>query len=122
MRYAIAAACFMLSSPALATGGFLCTPEKGAGPSISLIIGNGIPGGVIGAAVKENGRWLSTMTPNDRLVLKQSWIDRQHTWVDIIHAKTGATEAQLRVRNQGFGGVGTLVRKGRTWKVRCRQD
>ncbi|HZG09612.1 MAG TPA: hypothetical protein VEZ70_11595 [Allosphingosinicella sp.] len=35
---------------------------------------------------------------------------------------TGAPEAQLRVRNQGFGGTGTLVRKGRTYQVRCRQD
>ena len=122
MRFAIAAAALCCSAPAFATGGFLCTSTDSKGPAISLVIGHGIPGGVVGASLKENGRWRSTMTPMDRLVLDQSWIDRERTWVDIVHPGTGAFEARLRVRNQGFGGTGTLVRKGRIYAVRCVQD
>jgi hypothetical protein len=122
MRYAIAAAALCCSAPAFATGGFLCSPVDGKGPAISLVIGHGIPGGVIGAAIREGGRWRSTMTPGEGLVLDQWWIDRERTWVDLVHPQTGASEARLRVRNQGFGGMGTLVRAGRNYPVRCRQD
>ncbi|HEX8380886.1 MAG TPA: hypothetical protein VF619_10105 [Allosphingosinicella sp.] len=116
---AVAALCF--SAPAFATGGFLCSPADGKGPTISLVIGHGIPGGVVGVSIKENGRWLST-SPAGPFVLGQWWIDRERTWVDLVHPETGASEAQLRVRNRGFGGAGTLVRKGRTHAVRCMQD
>jgi hypothetical protein len=124
MRYAFPAALLALAaaSPASATGGFLCSPIDGTGPGISLVIGHGIPSGVIGAALKENGRWRSSMQAEVPMVLQRTWIDKERTWVDIIHRQTGAPEAQLRVRNQGFGGTGTLVRKGRTYQVRCRQD
>ena len=124
MRYVVPAALLALAtaSPTFATGGFVCSPVNGKEPMISLIIGHGIPGGVVGAALKENGRWRSTMQPGVPMVLQRSWIDRERTWVDLVHRETGAPEAQLRVRNQGFGGTGTLVRKGRTYQVRCRQD
>lgn len=124
MRYALSAAALMFASagPASATGGLLCSPISGKGPSISLVIGHGISGGIIGAALKENGRWRSTMQPDVPMVLQRSWIDREQTWVVIVHRITGAPEAQLRVRNRGFGGTGTLVRRGRTYQVRCRQD
>lgn len=122
MRFAIAAAVLCFSAPAAATGGFVCSPADGKGPAISLVIGHGIPGGVIGAAVREGGRWRSTMQPGEGLVVDQSWIDRERTWVDLVHPETGAPEARLRVRNQGFGGTGTLVWKGRTYQVRCFED
>ncbi|HLL31632.1 MAG TPA: hypothetical protein VK403_11595 [Allosphingosinicella sp.] len=122
MRIAIAAAALCCSAPAFATGGFVCSPANGKGPMISLVIGHGIPGGVVGVSLKETGRWRSTTKPADRLVLDQWWIDRERTWVDVVHPETGAYEAQLRVRNQGFGGTGTLVRKGRTHAVRCTRD
>ena len=122
MRFAIAAAALWASSPALATGGFLCSPADGKGPSMSLVIGHGIPGGVVGASLKEDGRWRSTLDPKERIVIDQWWIDRERTWIDIVDRETGGYEARLRVRNQGFGGSGTLVRKGRTFAVRCFQD
>jgi hypothetical protein len=122
MRFAIAAAALCCSAPAFATGGFLCSPADGKGPTISLVIGHGIPGGVIGAAIREGGRWRSTMQPGEGLALGQAWIDAERTWVDLVHPETGAPEAQLRVRNRGFGGTGTLVRNGRTYRVRCSQD
>jgi len=122
MRFAIAVAALCCSVPAFATGGFLCSPARGEGPAMSLVIGHGIPGGVIGASLREDGRWRSTLEPKDRLVLDQWWIDRERTWVDIVHPETGAPEAKLRIRNQGFGGTGTLTRKGRTYAMRCFQD
>ena len=123
MRFAIAAALLAsLSTPAFATGGFVCSPEGGEEPAISLVVGHGIPGGVVAANVREGGRWLSTSEPKDGLVLDQWWIDEERTWIDLLHPQTGLSEARLRVRNQGFGGTGTFVRKGRTYKVRCMQD
>ena len=125
MRTAFPAALLALAaaSPAAATGGFLCSPVSGKGPWISLVIGHGSPGsGIIGAALKEGGRWRSTMQPEVPMVLKRARMDRHRTWVDIVHRETGAPEAQLRVRNRGFGGTGTLLRKGRTYQVRCMQD
>ncbi|HEX8572782.1 MAG TPA: hypothetical protein VF759_08525 [Allosphingosinicella sp.] len=122
MRFAIAAAALCCSAPAAATGGFLCSSADGKGPALSLVIGHGIPGGVVGASLREDGRWRSTLDSKERLVVDQWWIDRERTWIDLVHAETGAYEAQLRVRNQGFGGTGTLVRNGRTFPVRCSQD
>ena len=123
MRFAIvAAAALCASSPALATGGFVCTSADASGPAISLVIGHGIPGGVTGANLKEDGRWRSTFKPDDGIVVDQWWIDGERTWLDLVDRETGAYEARLRVRNHGFGGSGTLVRKGRTFPVRCVQD
>ena len=122
MRFAIAAAALCASTPAFATGGFLCAPADGKGPTISLVIGHGIPGGVIGAAIKEQGRWRSTMDPDRTMVIDQWWIDKERTWIDIVHVETGAYEAKLRVRNEGFGGTGTLVRHGRSYQVSCGPD
>ena len=123
MRIAIlAAAALCLSTPAFATGGLVCTPEKGHEPAISLVIGHFIPGGVVGAMLREDGRWRSTMTPGDGIALKQAWIDTERTWVDLVDAETGAPAAQLRVRNARYGGTGTLLRGGRSYEVRCRED
>ncbi len=122
MRYAIAAAALCCAAPAFATGGFVCSPANGKGPALSLVIGHGIPGGVVGASLREDGRWRSTHKAGDGIVLDKWWIDRERTWVDLVHAETGVPEAQLRIRNRAFGGAGTLVRKGRTFAVRCMQD
>ena len=122
MRFAIAALALCAAAPASATGGFLCEAADGKGPAISLVIGHGIPGGVIGAAIHEDGSWRSTMDPDATMVIDQWWIDRERTWIDLVHRETGAPEAQLRVANHGFGGTGTLVRRGRTYEVTCRQD
>lgn len=122
MRFAIAAAALCCSAPAFATGGFLCISTADTEPAISLVIGHGIPGGVIGASIKDGGRWRSTMKPGEGLVLDRWRIDRERTWVDLVHPETGASEARLRVRNQGLGGSGTLVWKGRTYAMRCFQD
>ena len=111
-----------LATPAGATGGFLCTAVGQEEPALSLVIGHGIPGGVVAANLREGGRWLSTYAPVDRIIIDQWWIDRERTWVDLVDRETGEPAAQLRVTNHRFGGSGTLARNGRTFAVRCRED
>jgi hypothetical protein len=118
---AFLAAC--LSAPALATGGLLCKPVTGAGPALSLVIGHSYAPGIVCANLKEAGRWHSTCGENDPLMIARSWVDRQRVWVDIIDRQDGRDQAKLRAlvqpRQRVHTALGTLTRRGRTYKVRC---
>lgn len=48
------------SSPGHATGGLVCRPISGRGPSLSLVIGHGIPSGLVGVSLNDGKRWIST--------------------------------------------------------------
>ena len=125
MRYAIIAAASCLSAPALATGGLLCKPVAGAGPQLSLVIGHHYAPGIACANLREGGRWHSTCGANDRLMIGRSWLDRQRVWVDIIDRGNGRDEAKLRAvvvpKQRTHIALGTLTRRGRTYKVRCEE-
>ena len=125
MRLAIACAVFALavSSPALATGGLLCTPTSGVGPQLSLTIGHSYASSIVCANLRERGRWLSACQPQDRLMIARSWMDGQLVWVDIIDRNNGRQEAKLRAavkpKQRIHTALGTLSRRGKTYKVRC---
>ena len=122
-RFAFAVAALTLSSPALATGGLLCKPTSGVGPWLSLTIGHGYGSSIVCANLKEGGRWLSVCQPEDRLQIAQRWIDRERVWVDIIDRSNGRDEAKLRAvvqpKQRIHTALGTLTRRGKTYKVRC---
>ena len=128
MRIAIAfaAPALVLASPAFATGGLLCKPTAGAGPWLSLAIGHGQSGGIVCASLREGGRWQSACRPSDRLTIARSWLDRQRVWLDLADREDGRDEAKLRVLVQPgqrvHTALGTLTRRGRTYKVRCVED
>ena len=123
---AIAALTLAIASPALATGGLLCKPVSGAEPWLSLTIGHGYAGGIACANLKEGGRWQSACQPTDRLAIARSWIDRQRVWLDIVDRKEGRDEAKLRAlvqpKQRIHTAIGSLTRRGRTYKVRCIED
>jgi hypothetical protein len=125
MRLAIACALSVLavSSPALATGGLLCKPISGAGPQLSLTIGHSYASSIVCANLREGGRWLSTCQPPGRLMIARSWMDGQLVWVDIIDRDNGRQEAKLRAvvkpKQRIHTALGTLTRRGKTYKVRC---
>ena len=123
MRYAIVGGLLCLSSPAFATGGLLCKPVSGAGPHLSLVIGHSYAPGIVCANIREGGRWHSTCAPTDRLEIARRWLDRQRVWVDIIDRRKGRDEAKLRAvvvpKHRVHTALGTLTRRGKTYKVRC---
>ena len=125
MRIVPAAALLLFAAvPAHATQGLLCRAESGGLPRISLVIG---AGGIAGASLDENGRWVSTMSPSAQLVLAQAWIDRAQVMADIVSPAWDMV-AQLRVRFEPLvrgrprAARGTLTLRGRTFRVRCEED
>lgn len=124
MRYVFAFAAFTCSAPALATGGFECRPVSGSGPTLTVGIGHGLSLRPFAVWIREGNRILSTSQGDgDPLVLGQSWIDGQYLWIDLIDADAMRFEAKLRAAFQPKlperPAIGTLLRNGRTYRVRC---
>lgn len=126
MRFALHAAAVLglgLSTPALATGGLLCRPVAGEGPTLSLVIGHGAGPGIVGANLSESGRVRSTLGDRAPLRIGQGWIDPQRVWLDLTDGPAMRYEARLRAtfqpRLRGRPALGTLSRNGRTYRVRC---
>ncbi|HEX8442604.1 MAG TPA: hypothetical protein VF631_03040 [Allosphingosinicella sp.] len=125
MRHTFAAAALLLlaAAPAHATQGLLCRALSSKVPRISLVIG---AGGIAGASLDENGRWL-TLGPNTDLRLTQAWIDGEQVLADIV-GPTWDRVARLRarfeppVRGMPRSARGTLTLRGRTFAVRCKED
>jgi hypothetical protein len=122
MRYVLAAAFFLCSTPALATGGFECRPVSGSGPTLIVGIGHGLSLRPFAVWIREGKRQLG-IEPAGPFVLGQTWIDGQYLWIDLLDSKSNRFEARLRATFQpklrDRPAIGTLVRGGRTYRVRC---
>ena len=125
MRIAPATALILLAAaaPATATQGLRCAPIAGSGPVLSLTIGRGAGPAIIVATLNEAGRARSTAGPTPVLAIGQSWIDAQRIWLDLTDANAMRYEAKLRAqfdpRLRGRPALGTLVRNGRSHRIRC---
>ncbi len=106
--------------PAHATAGLFCE-SRGKGPSLSLVITRGVPGGIFAATLEEPGREpRSTMGDDPPIVLAQAWIDERQIMVDIADKDLTEFVAKLRARPSGEErAVGTLEYGGRKFAVRC---
>ncbi len=66
---------------------------------------------------------LETEGPDPQIVIGQSWIEAGEMRVDLVDPQVERFEAQLRVRTDRRGNsVGTQVRDGRTFPVRCELE
>lgn len=124
MRLALAVVLLLGATPAFATGGMLCRPVSGEGPALSLVIGHGVPGAIVGASLIEPGATRSTMGENAPLLLAQAWMDDELLLVDLADPQALCRIARLRARfhTAGRGPVtatGTLAVAGRAIRVRC---
>jgi hypothetical protein len=124
MRYVLAAAALACSGPALATGGFECKPLAGPGPTLIVGIGHGLSLRPFTVWLREGKRQIAAEHDGvGPLVLGQTWIDAQYLWIDLLDSKRSRFEARLRAvfqpKLKGRPALGTLVRNGRTWRVRC---
>lgn len=120
---AFAASVLALSSPALATGGFECRPVSGAGPRLSVGMGHTISARPFSVSLHEGARTFSTEGADAKLMLGQSWIDGERLWLDLVDAQLNRYEAKLRAtfdpKLKGRPAIGTLLRGGKTYRVRC---
>ena len=124
MRYLLAALVLACSAPAWATGGFECKPVAGPGPRLVVGIGHGLSLRPFTVWLREGKRQLAADGSGDApLVLGQTWIDSQYLWIDLLDPKRNGFEAKLRASFQPKlkyrPAIGTLVRNGRTYRVRC---
>jgi hypothetical protein len=126
MRPALATAIFtaaaIAAGPAQATQGQHCRPVSGVGPSIDFITGAGL----VGVSVVERGVTLSTMPPDARIAVRQSWFDEERIWIDLTDPNAMRDEGKLRLHYVGRGRTrhlaGTFVRGGRLTRVRCEDN
>ena len=122
MRIAVGAAIAALvtTTPAFATGGFDCRATDGSGLRVSGVTGHGIVTPLVSAQLMEGRRTFSTHGARPALAIGQSWIDAREIRLDLVDPQAMRFEARLRariaLRNQG---AGTLLRGGRTHRVRC---
>ena len=128
MRFACLAAAplLLLAAPASATQGFACRTIAPEGVNLTIVIGTGIGGGLVGATLRDGERLLSTFGEDRRLVTGQSWVDDRALLLDLLSADGSRRVARLRV---GLGGAlesrnltGTLDYGGRISRIVCRPD
>jgi hypothetical protein len=123
MKTPLAAAALLLAAfaaaPAHATQGLNCRPVTGTGPELALVLAAG--GGIGPASIMErpgSGKW-------ERIDVRQSWIDEHRVWVDLTDEGRMRDEGRLRgtfVRTaRHWYVIGTFVRGGRLYRVRCEE-
>ncbi|MDQ4087824.1 MAG: hypothetical protein M3177_07435 [Pseudomonadota bacterium] len=113
----------LLASPALATGGFRCEARDGSNLAISGTIGRVIGNPLGGASLHVGEQTISTTDAEPQIAIGRSWIDEREIRVDLIDANAQRFEAQLRARPTRNGtATGTLIRHGRTHRVRCELE
>jgi hypothetical protein len=111
------AVALFLAAPAFATGGFTCRPVSGPGPVLTLTVGHTAVASVVAAKLSDD---------RARLAVGQSWIDWRYLWLDLVDANATRIEARLRAvfqpKLRGRPAIGTLVRGGRTYRIRCDES
>lgn len=118
----IAAALLAASSPAFATSTILCrsTVSPTDGPSLALVVGSGEAGGIVQARFELGGESFTTGEGQGAPVIVQSWIDRYVLRLDIADSNVEARIVRLDTRlRRGTDYLGTLIHRGRSWRVRC---
>jgi hypothetical protein len=126
MRFAAASALLVVvtATPAAATRGMRCAPVQGAGPVITLSLGAGLAGVYLedGGTILSTGAFVQPAHARP-MAVGQSWIDERYVWLDLLDADSARYEGRLRAtfqpRVRGRPAVGTLVRNGRTYRIRC---
>jgi hypothetical protein len=127
MRYSAIAALLLLAAatPAQATGGIDCRPVSGRGPTLHLVIGHGVAPALVSVRMTDGLSFNSgpERMGSNGLTVVQSWMDRQVLWLDLADPNVTRFEGRLRAtfqpRLRGRPAIGTFVRNGRTYRMRC---
>ena len=77
----------------------------------------------LSVTMREGNRAVSTGSGARRLGLGQTWIDGQRLWLDLLDSGATRFEGKLRAtfnpKLRGRPAIGTFVRGGKTYRVRC---
>ena len=125
MRLAFAAAALAWAGPAFATGGIDCRPARGNGPALHLVIGHGVVPSLVSVRMNDGLAYNSSRERmgSRGLAIARSWLDERHLWLDLADPGLTRFEGRLRAtfqpRLRGRPAIGTFVRGGRTYAMRC---
>ena len=120
-----AAAALVCAGPAFATGGMDCRPVRGRGPALHLVVGHAVAPALVSVRMTDG---LSYNSGDERmgsrgLAIARSWLDDRRLWLDLADPNLTRFEGRLRAAFQpklrGRPAVGTFVRNGRTYQMRC---
>ena len=110
-----AAIALLASTPASATGGFLCRTAGDRGASLALVVSHTAVPALVSARLTDDGHEVP-------VALAQSWLDPAELRVDLVDPNAIRHEARIRVTRQGDHYDGSLWRHGKRRWVRCRES
>ena len=108
------AAALLMSAPAHATTGLVCSTAGDRPVHIALVISHTAIPAVVSARLTDNHRDVPAVTA-------QSWFDANEVRVDLVDRNAMRHEARLRAARNGSVYDGSLWRDGRRRWVRCRE-
>ena len=115
-RRSVAAMVALLSAaPAFATESLTCTPPGKAEPLVRFSIGHAAEPTISSAYFETDGAEVT-------VAVSQSWVDKDRMWVNLGDDGLENVIVQFRANGSGERPHGTLVYKGKTYKVRCVYD
>ncbi len=115
-----AAACLVAATPAFATGTIHCTVPGRAGPEVYVSVGNS--SGDIQARIVDGRQEVVTGATARSPRLTADYVDPRRLRF-AIRGLDGALIARLDTRRgRGAAYLGTLLHRGRTWRIRCLWD
>ena len=118
-----AAAALVAASPALATGTVLCQSPQRASLRLYLVVAY-TPEPMI-SQVNLVGGWMDFSTGAGAASprVTQNWYDERELKLDIVDSNAESFVARLRTRRLQVGVyAGTLLLRGRTLRVTCRNE
>lgn len=113
-RFLLAAAAFLASSPAYASGGMFCSTAGPRPVQVSMTIGHVFGSPLADARLTDNGR-------NVPVAKAQWWLDRSELRLLLTNPNASAEELVLRAKRNGAAYDGSLWRGGKRRWVRCRE-
>ena len=105
-------ALLLAAAPASATQTMVCDGEGKNAPSVGLAIGHAAEPGVANAYFQADGKEV-------KVAVSQSWLDDDKVWVNLGDPDLMEILVKLRASGPPDNLRGTLVYKGKTWKIRC---
>lgn len=119
-RLVTAALLFVGGAPALATSTIACTVADYPGMDLVITVGHGTGASIVAATISDGGEEISTANSGGATIA-QAWIDEDALKLDLVDANAARYLARLDARRRGNAYAGTLLYRGRTWRVLCEE-
>ena len=103
-----------VASPAMATGGLVCSTAGPRPINVAAVIGHTAVSAVVSARLTDNGREVP-------VTIAQSWLEPDELRLDLTDRNAARHELRLRARRSADTYDGSLWRGGKRRWVRCRE-